>query len=155
VSRQQTQIVDEPIDLELRELRSRAPGEIQNLIHHPIQMIDFLPHDFGVFVPRITTGEFQVQGMEEHFHHGQRIADFVGDFRRQQADCGKLFALPQLLLDINNAFVEARLFDRHRREFRQRGHDPDFLIREDVRGAGINIEHAGGRSAKEQWNAEQ
>ena len=48
--------------------------------------------------------------MVEHFHHGQRIADFVGHFRRQQAEGGKFFVLPQLFLHVHDALVEPGLF---------------------------------------------
>ena len=57
--------------------------------------------------------------MVEHFHHRERIADFVRHLRREQAQGGKFFVLTQLLLHIHHPLVKPGFFDGNGRQFRQ------------------------------------
>jgi hypothetical protein len=93
--------------------------------------------------------------MVEHLHDGQRIADFVGDLGREQAEGGEFFVLTQLLLDIHDALVEAGLFHGDGRQFRQGAQNVDFLVGKTARLAGIDIERADGLPAKNQRRAQQ
>ena len=93
--------------------------------------------------------------MIEHFHHGQRIADFVRDLRREQAERGKFFVLAHLFLDIHDPFIEPRLFDGNGGQIGERGENADFFVREDVRRAGIDAQRADGLPAENQRHAQQ
>ena len=66
--------------------------------------------------------------MKEHFHHCQRIADFMRDFSGEQAERGKFFVPAQFLLHVENAFVEPRPLDGRAGQFRKRGENSDFLV---------------------------
>ena len=58
--------------------------------------------------------------MVQKLHHCERIADFVRDLGGEQAERGKFFVLPQLLLDVHGPFVKPRLFNGDAGQFRQR-----------------------------------
>ena len=99
--------------------------------------------------------KFQPEGMVEHFHDGEGIADFVGDLGGEQAEGGKFFVLTQLLLDIHDALVEAGLFHGDGRQFRQGAQDVDFLVGKTAGLAGIDVERADGLAAKNQRRAQE
>ena len=128
VAREQAQIVQQLVDVDRAQFRLGAAGKIQDLLHDFVQVLHFLAQDGVVLDPRIARRELQAEGMVEHFHDGERIADFVGDFGREQAEGGKFFILTQLLLDIHDALVEAGLFHGHGRQFGQGAQDVDFLV---------------------------
>ena len=85
--------------------------------------------------------------MIEHLHNRQRIADFVRDLRRQQAQRGELFILAQLLFHIHHPLVEPGLLDGNGGQFGQGREDANLLIGEAVRQAGIDAERADGLAA--------
>ena len=93
--------------------------------------------------------------MIEHFHHGERIADFVRNLRGEQAQGGEFFVLTQLLLHIHDALVKAGLFHGDGRQFGQGGEDVDFLVGKTAGLAGIDVERADGLSAEDQRRAQQ
>ena len=95
------------------------------------------------------------QRVVEHFHDRERIANFMRDLRREQAQGGKFFVLTQLLLDIHHALVEPGFFDGDGRQFRQGGQDVDFLVGKTAGLAGINVERADGLPAENQRRAQQ
>src|SRR5258706_15280893 len=78
--------------------------------------------------------------MIEHFHHRERIADLMSNFRRKQTERGELVVLAQLFLDIDDALIESRLLDGDRRKLSQRGENPNFFVSETVRLAVIDTE---------------
>ena len=80
------------------------------------------------FVRGSPAGNSQVERMIQHFHHGERISDFVGHFGGEEPEGGELFVLPQLLFHIHDSLVEPGFFDGDGGQFRQRGENPDFLV---------------------------
>ncbi len=52
--------------------------------------------------------------MKQHLHHRERIADFMRHLGGQQPERVQLFRLPELLLDIDDPFVEPGLLDGDR-----------------------------------------
>ena len=52
------------------------------------------------------------QGVEEHLHDGERIADFVGNFGGEQAEGGEALAGAEFFLHVDDAGEEPALLDR-------------------------------------------
>src|SRR5258706_106877 len=79
----------------------------------------------------------------------------MGYLGSQESDCGELFALSKLLLDIDHAFIKARFLKGDRRQFRKCRKDAHFLVGKAMRGAGVDVQCSDGLRAKNQRDAEQ
>ncbi len=88
VADEQTQFINQFIQIHRREFWFRCARKIQNLLHDFIQMFDFCFNDARVFCARIAGGKFQIQRVIKQFHHRERIADFVRDFGGQKSERG-------------------------------------------------------------------
>ena len=113
VPRQQAKILDDLIYIHRRGFGFRAAREVEDLLHDLVQQLHLVAHDPYILGPRIAPRKLQVERVEQHLHHRQRIADLMRDFGGEQAEGAQLFRLPQLFLDIDNAFVEPGLLDRN------------------------------------------
>ena len=155
VPHQQSEFVNQFVQIHRRKFRFRRAREVQNLLHDFVQVLDFRVNDPGVLRARVAVGKFQIQRVIQQLHHRERIADFVRDLGGEQAERGQFFVLPQLLLHVHDALVKPRLFNRNGRQFRQRAQNADFLVGKIVRPAGINIQRADGLAGKQQRHAQQ
>ncbi len=138
VPHQQGQFVHQFVEIDRRQLRLSRAGEIKNLLHDCVQVLNLLVNDSGVLGSRIAGRKLQVQRMVQHLHHRERVADFMRDLGGEQAKSGKLFVLAQLLLDVHHPLVEPGLLDGNGRQLGQRAENADLFIGKTVGLARIN-----------------
>ena len=86
---QQTQLLDQLVQVHRRQLRLGRAGKIQDLLHDPVQLLDLLVDDARVLRARVALGELQIQRVVEHLQHRQRIANLMRHLGRQQARARK------------------------------------------------------------------
>ncbi len=140
VADEKTKFLDEFVQIHGRELGLSGAGEGEDLLDDFVEVLDFVAEDLGVLGAGIGLGKLEVEGVVEHLHHREGIADFVGDLGGKQPERGEFFVLAQLFLNIHDPLVEPRLFNGEGVQFRERGENADFLVGELITPAGIDIE---------------
>ena len=155
MAHQQAELVNQRVQIHGCQRRFGRSRKIQNPLHDPVEVPELFIHDPGVLRARIVGREFQVERVKQHFHYRERIADFVRDLGRQQAQRGQLFVLAQLLLHVHHPFVEPRPLDGDRRQLCERGKNPNLTVGVNVGTRRVNAERADGVSAEKQWNTQQ
>ena len=71
--------MNEFVQIHGRQFRFGGPGEIEDLLHDAIQMLNFFANDARILGPWIACWKLEVQRVVEHFHYRERITDLMRD----------------------------------------------------------------------------
>src|ERR1700683_1091513 len=119
-------------------------GEGEDLVENAVHLPHFFADELGVALGGGIELQGLDQGVEEHLHDGEGVADFVRDFGGEKAESGEAFAGAEFFLHVDDAGKEAALFDGYGGEVAEGGEDFDFVVGEAVALLGVNGEDANG-----------
>ena len=135
--------------------RGRGLGELEHARDDGFELVKFLADDADIGAAGVVLGEIEAEVAVKEFDDGERIADFVGDLGREQAEGGELLVLAEGVLALKNAGVEPRILEGDGGERRERGEEAFLVVVVAVGVVGEDAEDADGLVFPEHGNGEE